>query len=180
MLSESSTALSVIITVKTDDALRLRTIAKSAIVRLQHLNSHVLTIFRRISRLSEHLRRIEGKFLDGRSQFAHWRIRTRVFALFERRKTGKNILEHPGCSSRRRNELAFSGHFSTVTIVHSSRCLFRSHDLDSPFRGSRTHDFHPRKTFLETLDLSFHVLNRRTSFLDFGNIFFRKHIVTNL
>ena len=79
MLGKCSPALPVRVSMKTDHALRLRTIVQSLVS--QHFLSHIFSISSRVGRFSEHRLRIESEIPDLRRQFTYRRISTGVIAL---------------------------------------------------------------------------------------------------
>ena len=152
MLSKGSPALPVRISVETNHALRLRAIAEPA--GIEDLVGNILAVIRIVLRPAEHLLSIEREIPDTRSKLAHRRISTGVSSVFQSGEPCENVLEHTGSSSGSRHELALSGHRGIVTIGDSLVSLLLAHHLDSTLRSRRSHDIHPRKSFLETLNLS--------------------------
>ena len=152
MLSKGSPALPVRISVETDYALRLRAIAEPA--GIEDLVGNILAIIRIVLRLTEHLLSIESEILDAGSKLADRRIRARIRTVFQSGKPCENILEHTGSCSGSWHELALSDHRGIVTISDSLVSLLLAHHLDSALRSRRSYDIHPRKSLLETLNLS--------------------------
>ena len=173
MLGEGGAGLSVRVLVEADHALGLGAVAEP-LVR-EDLLRDAQTVLAAVFDLSEKLLRVEGEAIHRRSEPGGSGVRREILPGLQRRHAGEDVLEHAGCRTGSRHELARPGDRSIADIVGHVLYLFVIEHLDAPPRSGRSDDIHPGEALPEPLHLRFDGLHGRSSLRDLPDVILIEH-----